>query len=279
MTFSPQRFNAWISILFFSLSLIFCIHPVSAILTTEETPDSLEFCPFQTGDTSIFSIWGEWEGQHQDQNFGNVSGELSITANFRNNSLLIIYEEKHEIISGIMNSSDIYWRNNPNSYWSFSPKTRQGITLDTYAWMWVAPPDLQIDKNVTIFNYPFLVVREVDFPFNGSLRSTMQMIYAKNTTFEAGENRLNEIHFLFDIQSGHIMYYFVQTQSRYNNGTLFDYGFYSISLNKTTIDLDRSYGPPVPSSTTTSFFHEWAFHFGIVALLFSVLWKNHRKKG
>ncbi len=245
----------------------------------EDTTASLAFCPFQTGDKSIFLIWGEWKGENSTQTNGNISGKLSITANFRNESLIIIYEQKQEIISGIINNSDIFWPNNPASYWSYNPKTRQGVVLDIYAWMWVAPPDLQIDTNVTIFNYPFLVVQMEDFPFNGSLRPTMHIVYAKNNTYETGEYRLTEIHFQFDIQSGHMMYYLVQTNAYYSDGTLYDSGFYSISLNQTTIDLDATYGPSLISSSTTSFFPTWALHYGIAALSFGVLWKNHRKNG
>ncbi len=245
----------------------------------EDTTSSLAFCPFQTGDTSIFTIWGEWKGENPAQTSGNISGELFIKANFRNESLLIIYEQKQEIISGIINNSNICWPNNPDSYWSYNPKTRHGIVLDTYAWMWVAPPDLQIDTNITIFNYPFLVVRKVDFPFNGSLRPTMLIIYATNSTFETGEYRLNEIHFQFDLQSGLMMYYLIQTNAYFGDGTLYDSGFYSISLNRTTIDLDTTYGPSFASSSTNSRIPAWTLHCGVVALSFGVLWKSRRKKG
>jgi hypothetical protein len=202
----------------------------------------LDFCPFQTKDESLFKIWGEWFGEDPDNEYDNKTGELFITIIFRNKSHLTMYEKKTEVVSVHFQKSNITLLNTPNSFWSFDPQTRRGIIFDTYAWMWVAPPDLRIGKNITIFNYQFRVTEQVGYYYNGTLRQTMRTIYTRNRTLSNEDHREIVYQLQYDLQSGHILYYYVSSNTFSSNGSLSTSEYYTIALNRTTIDLDKIYG-------------------------------------
>lgn len=202
----------------------------------------LDFCPFQTKDESLFKIWGEWFGKDPDIEYGNKTGEFFISIIFRNKSHLTMYEKKTEVASVHLQKSNITLLNTPDSFWSFDPQTRRGIVFDTYAWMWVAPPDLQIGRNITIFNYQFRVTEQISYFYNGTLRQTMMTIFTRNRTLSNEDHREIVYQLQYDLQSGHILYYNVSSNTVSSNGSLSNSEYYTIALNRTTIDLDKIYG-------------------------------------
>jgi hypothetical protein len=218
---------------------------------------SLDFCPFQTEDELLFKIWGEWAGKDPSREHGNKTGELFISIIFRNKSLLRMYEKKTEVIKGQFQSSDVFLSNNPESFWSFDPKTRHGIVYDTYAWMWVAPPYMQIGRNVTIFNYPFHVTEQLEYLFNGTLHPTMKLVYVRNNILKNGDTNKIEFQFQYNLRSGHVMYYYVSSNTFYSNGSLYNSEYYTISLNRTTVDL----GNQIFYLFSSFFIFPWYFYF------------------
>ncbi|MFX0184759.1 MAG: hypothetical protein ACFE95_16875 [Candidatus Hodarchaeota archaeon] len=246
----------------------------SSLSMDSDLVQSLDFCPFQTDDELLFKIWGEWAGKDPTLVHGNKTGELFISIIFRNESLLRMYEKKTELIVGQLESSNVSLSNNPESFWSFDPITRHGIFLDTYAWMWVASPDMQIGRNVTIFNYPFQATEQLEYLFNGTLYKTIKMVYVKNIVLKNGDLRIIEFQFLYALQSGHVMHYYASSNTFYANGSLYNSEYYTISLNRTTVDLDKIYGTIPPKVQFFTLFLVSSFFLGTITLITLLIWKK-----
>ena len=204
----------------------------------------IEKCPFQTGDECLFTIEGGWIGNDPEtsyENFtqGTLTGNLSLAFLQRNRTHLILYEEKFEIICGEFNDTNVCLYNNPNSFWQFNPMTRESLLLSTYAWMWIAPDDLQLGKYVTIFNYQFYISERTGLVFDNEERSCYLVTYEKESILPKGETRVFTIDFYFDRFTGHVIEYLVTTDTYDQNDILIDSGNYKMILISTSVDLHQ----------------------------------------
>ncbi len=202
----------------------------------------IDGCPYQTGDECLFTIEGDWLGNDPETSHGNftqgtLTGNLSLAFLLRNRTHLIMFEEKFETICGEFNDTNVCLYNNPNSFWHFNPQTRESLLLSTYAWMWITPNNLQLDKYVTIFNYQFQISEQKDIIFENEEYRCYLATYEKESILPKGETRIFSISFYFDKLTGHVIEYLVTTDTYDQNDVLIDSGNYKMNLVSTSVNL------------------------------------------
>ncbi|MHA2175954.1 MAG: hypothetical protein ACXABI_14085 [Candidatus Hodarchaeales archaeon] len=221
-----------------SLLLLFFFLHYSIDSGSGETTNTLTPCPFQTGDHIRFSIEGSWQGENSEINNGTLSGYLILDFLSRNDTHLLMYEEKIETISGEYNYTEINLYNNPSSFWLFNPQTRKHVLLPTYAWMWLSPQEFILESTVTIFNYEFAFQEYLDYSYANDSRTGFSLLYRKDSVLEEGGIRKISIEFTYDLNSGHVVYYLATTVTFNQFDDMVDSGNYSLRLDSTTVDLE-----------------------------------------
>lgn len=208
-------------------------------------------CPYSQGDKTEYEIWGEWGGPKASDNYGNNTGLQSIIIINRTQSLIAVYEEKDEKISGMIQGQSFEQDITMNSYWVYNTTTRTVRGFDSYTWMWIKINENgELNSQIKVYHYDFLVNGRREYEYRRQTRVAWVTTFINSFNDPSDSFYKNTFELWFDTHTGIMVYFVLRFQAFDFHGKITEWSYYSTKLILTTINMNQTY---VLSSVSHSF--------------------------